>query len=297
MNIFSKKETLTQNMTYMAIMAAINVVFILLSVFVPYLYLLLLFILPLTSTYVILFCKKRYYPIYAITTIGLCFLASFNNIGDTFFYIIPSIIVGFLTGILLEKRINSSWIIIITSLAQFVISLSTLPLIKLITEVDLMESIFTLFGLNSFSYKNYLIGPLIYFTSIAQMTITYLVLKNEIEKIKINFNENFKKLDILFLFIYEILMFASSFIFFFINKELTFLFLLLGLLPSIILIVYEISHFNKIRLIIMGVLILIFPIIFAAFYPMLDAPVNFNLISILFILINIPTFIRIFSKQ
>ena len=121
----------------MAIMAAINVVFILLATFLPYLYFLLLFLLPLTSTFVMVFCEKRYYIIYSLATIGLCFLASFNNIGDTFFYIIPSILTGAITGLLIEKQFNGIWIIILTSLIQFIVSIFVLPLIKLISSCSL----------------------------------------------------------------------------------------------------------------------------------------------------------------
>ena len=87
-----KKETLVQNITYMAIMAAINVVFVLITVLVPFLFFLIVFVLPLTSTIVTLHCKKRYFPIYAVATIGLCMICTMWQIGDTIFYVIPSVI-------------------------------------------------------------------------------------------------------------------------------------------------------------------------------------------------------------
>jgi len=61
MSVFKKRETLIQNITYMAIMAAINVVFVVLTTLVPLLMFLIIFVLPLTSTVVALFCKKKYY--------------------------------------------------------------------------------------------------------------------------------------------------------------------------------------------------------------------------------------------
>ena len=297
MNFFSKKETIIQNLTYIAIMAAINVVFVLLAVFLPYLYLILLFALPLTSTFVMLFCKKRYFPIYAVATIGLCFLASINSIGDTFFYIIPSILTGAITGFLIEKKLNGAFIIISTSLIHFLFSLATLPLIKTITGVELMESVFTLFKLNDFAYKSYLTGPFIYFTSLAQMAVTYFVLKNEIKKIGFEIKTSFTKIDILLLSLYEILMFGMTVLFAFIWEESSYTFLILGLVPSIVLLVYELSLFNKIKCIIMGIITVLFPFVYALIYPNIPDPLGILIIGILFILINIPTFCSVFAKS
>lgn len=297
MKIFTKKETLIQNITYMAIMAAVNVVFILLAVFLPYLYVLLLFILPLTSTFVILFCKKRYFIIYAIATIALCFLASMNNIGDTIFYIIPSIITGAVAGILIEKHINGAWIILFTSIIHFSLSILSLPLIKVLTGVELLDSIFHLFTLGGFIYKDYIGGPLIYFTSLAQMSITYLILKNEVKKIGIDVNITLEKHDIFYLSLYEILMFGLMVGFVFLYKELTFTFLILGILPSIILLFYELTLLHKIRCIFMIASVVIFPLIFGLLYPIIPKPFGFLLIAILFISINIPTFCRVFEKN
>ena len=98
MNIFKKRETLLQNMTYMGIMAAINFIFILLSSFIPFLLFVLVFILPLASAVVTVFCKKRYYIIYFVVTGALCLLI---NAPDTMFYVIPSLITGFIFGFLI----------------------------------------------------------------------------------------------------------------------------------------------------------------------------------------------------
>ena len=58
--MFKKRETLTQNIAYMGLMAAINVIFVLLTYFVPFLIFLLVFVLPLTSVVVTIFCQKNY---------------------------------------------------------------------------------------------------------------------------------------------------------------------------------------------------------------------------------------------
>ena len=80
------RESLVQNITFMAMMAAINVVFVVLTTFVPVLVFLIVFILPLTSVLVTLHCKKIYFPIYAVATIGLCLICTIWQIDDTIFY-------------------------------------------------------------------------------------------------------------------------------------------------------------------------------------------------------------------
>ena len=106
MGIFKKRETLTQNIAFMGIMAAINVVFVLLTTFVPLLFVLIVFVLPLTSTMVALHCNKKFFPIYAVATIGLCLICTIWKIDDTLFYVIPSIISGFVFALLAERKLS-----------------------------------------------------------------------------------------------------------------------------------------------------------------------------------------------
>ena len=104
MALFKKKTTLVHHITYMGIMAAINLIFILLATFVPPLMFILILLLPFASTVVGYYCLKRYYIIYAVATVGLCFLCSFN-IGDTIFYVVPAIASGFVLGVLFALAI------------------------------------------------------------------------------------------------------------------------------------------------------------------------------------------------
>ena len=184
-----KKETLVQNITYMAIMAAINVVFVLISVLVPFLFFLIVFVLPLTSAIVTLHCKKRYFPIYAVATIGLCMICTMWQIGDTIFYVIPSIISGFLFGFLIEKKVPSFWIITITTAVQIAISYATIPLLNLISGKDVVVSFATVFGLGDFKYLNYVVPCFIFFISLAQQVIAYMVIKEELPKFGITLND------------------------------------------------------------------------------------------------------------
>ena len=133
MAFFKKRETVVQNIAYMAIMAAINVIFVLLTALLPPLMFLIVFVLPLTSAVVTLFCKKRYFPIYAVATVALCLLTTMGiYIYDTFFYVIPSLITGFVFGLLIEKRVPAIYIIVLSSALQYILSYLTFLVLDLI---------------------------------------------------------------------------------------------------------------------------------------------------------------------
>ena len=87
MSLFKKRETLVQNITFLAIMAAINIVLLLLTIVLPYLVILLTLILPFVSLLVTILCQKKYYPIYILATIGLSLLVSVDGLTNVIFYI------------------------------------------------------------------------------------------------------------------------------------------------------------------------------------------------------------------
>lgn len=182
MAILQKKTTVVHNITYMAIMAAINLIFIIFATYLPISILILIIVLPLVSTVVAYFCLKKFYLIYAFASIGLCLLF---NITDTIFYIVPAVITGFFMGLMLEKKSNPFWMILISSLIQSALAYLFIPLINLISNTDFVLSILTMFKLQDFIYKNEITHLFIFFTSFAQSILTTFVLINEIGKMGI----------------------------------------------------------------------------------------------------------------
>ena len=128
--MFKKRETALQNMTYIALMCAINVIFVLLTTILPFLFLLIVFLLPLTSIIIYLFCKKYYFPIYAISTVILCALFNIWRVTDTIFYVVPSIVTGFIFGVCIERKVPAFFTIIVASIAQALMTYASFPLIK-----------------------------------------------------------------------------------------------------------------------------------------------------------------------
>ena len=180
MAFFQKKTTLVHNITYMALMTAINLIFIVLDRFVPLLIFVLVFVLPFASAIVSYYCQKKYYIIYALANIALCFIFF-----ESIFYIVPAICSGFVIGLLLEKRIHPFWMLLSSTIIEASLSIAFIPLINVVTHTDIIETTFAIFKLQSFSYKADLMYLAIFFVALTQCTITHFVLLTEIKKLGI----------------------------------------------------------------------------------------------------------------
>ena len=185
MSFLKKRETPVQNIAYIGIMAAVNVVFVLISSLLPILFILLVFVLPLTSVIVTIYCKKYYFPVYFITTLALTFAVTAGfSIFDTFIYVLPSLITGFIFGILIEKNFPAIYIIVINTIAQFILTYLTFLFIEnVISHVNFFESIYQMIGLGSFQYKGVLTNIFTYIVAQMQIVITYILVKYEMNRI------------------------------------------------------------------------------------------------------------------
>ncbi len=185
MSFLKKRETPVQNIAYIGIMAAVNVVFVLISSLLPILFILLVFVLPLTSVIVTIYCKKYYFPVYFITTLALTFAVTAGfSIFDTFIYVLPSLITGFIFGILIEKNFPAIYIIVINTIAQFILTYLTFLFIEnVISHVNFFESIYQMIGLGSFQYKGVLTNIFTYIVAQMQIVITYILVKYEMSRI------------------------------------------------------------------------------------------------------------------
>lgn len=285
MNSPEKKQTLIQNITYMALMAAINVIFVLLTTLVPFLVFLIVFVLPLTSTIVTLHCKKRYFPIYAVATIGLCLLCTIWKIDDTIFYVIPSIVSGFVFGLLVEKKVPSFWIILSTTIIQIGFTYASIPLIKLMTGRDIIQDFATVFFIKDFIYLDYVTPCFIFFIALAQEILAFVIIREELPKFGYQLDE-VKNIPIslgvsIIVSILFVVMFA------FLYGPLSYLFTLVGLFLTVYAIAYLIGKNKIIIYILLGSSALVSFFLFGVFYGMVKEPFGLLFINILFFIIAI----------
>ena len=288
MELTKKKETLLQNITYMALMAAINVIFVLLTTFVPILFFLIVFVLPLTSTIVTLHCKKRYFPIYAVATIGLCMIVTIWKIDDTIFYVIPSVISGFMFGFLIEKKVPSFWILLVATTLQIIFTYISIPIIQAIFGRSIVEVFATAFGLAEFPYLSYLVPCFIFFISLSQEIITYMIIREELPKLGYELNEN-KNVE-LSLCILSISFVALAIIFAFVYGPLGFMFTLYALFIGVYIIIHLILNRNIFVYIALPVSVVVSVFLFAGLYQLFDKPLGLILFNIFFFILGIIVF-------
>lgn len=285
MELFKRRETPVENITYLAIMAAINVIFVLLTNILPVLFFLIVFVLPLTSAVVTLFCKKIYFPIYFIVTLLLCFLLNLGfNIFDTFLYVLPSLITGFLFGYLAEKKCPVIYIIILVSLIQFGFNLLTFLFIdKVIGSVNLYESIMTLFGLQSFLFKTTFALVFTYLIAEIQIIFTYILISTQIKKLGFEFNldDDYHYLLYITLGIFVVAIILGLFFY----TDFVLIFLVASLpIPSYLL--FNLVLKRKLWIyIVLGIGLLISIFLFAFLYKYISAPNQLVLLSSYFLVI------------
>lgn len=287
MKLFTKRESLTQNIAYMALMAAINVSCVLLTTLLPVLFFIIVFILPMTSTVVILFCKKKYFPIYAITTVGLCMIVTMWNISDTIFYVIPSIFSGLIFGLIIDKGIHTSWMILIASLVQTLLSYAMIPLTQLIVGINIVDTFLSVFALTDFIYKDYLVAPFIFFMSIGQITISYMIIKDEVKKMGVVINDTYSNKDVYASLILFVLLEGIMMLFVYVLPTYTYLILGVMIFVSLNLIFYYGIRLKYLGIAMISIGFFIFMMVFGMVYPITKSPFQILNVSLLFVIIFI----------
>ena len=223
MRLLKKQETLIQNIAYMGLMAAINIIFVVMTYFIPFLLFVLVFVLPLCSAIICFYCKKVYFPIYFVVVTAVCLLIDFS---DALFYVVPSLITGFLFGLFIEKRVPSIFIILAITIVQFGLSLLSIPLIELITKRNIVNDMATLFKLSDYEYLGYIKYTFIFFIAFVQTILTYLVMRSELVKFGMEFNEIVDKGVLLDIF--TIVFIGLSVLFGFLYGEISYIFLIIA---------------------------------------------------------------------
>lgn len=292
--MFRKRETISQNIAFMALMSAINVVLVLLTTFIPYLFIFLMLFLPLCSTLVWLFCKKKYFIIYVIATIATCLFVNAFAYTDTIFYVIPSILSGLVFGLLIEKKFSLFYILFLSSLVQIGITYLSLPLIKLIYDIDTISYFLSIFKLESFEYKDVLPPLFIYVISIIQTGLSMMVIKEEINKLGIEINENQCEIPVIYYsYIASIIL---SIIFIFIYKPLSFLLFAISIYFSIYILFITLSKPKKITYLVIAISFVMTFILFPL-YVFIKNPFGIYLIGVFFVIFNGYSFFQYYLEK
>lgn len=287
MALFSKKTTLVHHITYMGIMTAINLIFIVLATYVPFLMFLLILLLPFVSAVVSYYCQKRYYIIYALASIGLCMIF---NISDTIFYVVPAVITGFMIGLLLERRINPFWLILSSTIIESALTFALIPLINLIGNVDIVVTFLTIFKLNEFTYKTEVTYLFIYFISLVQCTLTHFVLLGDAKKIGIDVNTEITSYGPYIVGAELMMVLSLTFAFFYVPLAL--IFLAISIYFAIFLLIDLLTSKKTLVYVLLGVLLLACFFTFAILYATIKAPLGLVIIIIFPLVISLVSFVN-----
>lgn len=184
MKFLSQRKSAAQIIALMAMMSAINIIVSVVAAFSVIASVLLIIILPLTSTIVVLACPEKYFPIYALATIGLSVVATIWNLDVTLFYVVPSIVSGFVFGFCIKRSLYFGWSIVISALLQMGISFAIIPLINVLFEIDFIRDLLVIFKIYDTIPGEIFICCSFYVIALIQTFLSYFVVKNEIEKLK-----------------------------------------------------------------------------------------------------------------
>ncbi len=294
MKIFSKRETLTENIALMALMSALNIIISVLLALLNVFSIFLILVLPLISALVEIYCKDRYYPIYAFASLGLALVATLWNIETTLFYLIPSLITGYLFGLLSKKNIPSIYSILITSLVQMGLTMAQIPLVNFIFDVNVIETFKVFFKLEESTNIDVIVPSFIFVISLCEMSLTYLIISNELKKLNIREmeNENIVYIDDIALIVSSTFSMICSLF----SLETGYIFLMISFYFSIFAIGRNIFFKNVIPLILMGLAIVANVLIYAltngsssiaSNLIMLNiAPISIGIIDIIFLVLK-----------
>ena len=177
-----KRQTLIRTICFMSFFVAINVICSFLTTLFPLASVILIIFLPLTSALVEVTCKDRWFPIYAFATVGLSIVVSLSSIDFTLFYIVPSIVSGYIFGLFAKHRLPSMYAIFFAALAQTLLSFLFIPILKLITGINIIDFFAKILRISDVFWFNTLVLLIFFIVSLIQTILSYIVVNNELVK-------------------------------------------------------------------------------------------------------------------
>ena len=233
-----KKLTGVKALAFSSIMASITILLILVSNVIIGLGIISMLILPMCSTFISLKVDWKYRLVYFCA----CLITFIIDPSLTLFIVIPSLISGIVLGTLVSKYLQGYYVIFITTLCVSILQIGTTYLIDLIYEVNMIELFSTVLKINLVDFSN-IYYFFIYTLSLIQISLSYMVISNELKKLNYEFNE--KKNQYIPIFIISTISIVLTFVSFFINLTLYCLLLGFSIYFSVILGYYIFSFYQR----------------------------------------------------
>ena len=294
MKFFNKKETLIENMTFMAIMAIINVIVSLVAGFSVIASLFLIIFLPLVSALTEIVCKDKYYPIYAVVAIGLSIVTTLWNIETTIFYTIPSILTGFIFGFILKHNFKPFYSVVLASLVQAGFVMLSILFINYVLEIDIVNTFKTSLGLIDSPIIAIIFPSAVLLAGFIEMSLAYFVIQAEAVKFGISLKEEGQN------YIIPVIAFVSSaslFGLYFLDLTTAYFFMFLSLFVISYVVVLAIVQKDILLLVLYGLYVVITIILYVLFGSKLAPNSGFLLLGSFPLLVSLTNLSYSFLKK
>jgi hypothetical protein len=139
-NFLSERHGPSQNLAFLGIMCALDVVLAVLASFVPLSSFFIVVLLPLISALAVVLAEDKYIPIYVVAAIGLVLGTTAYDLQETFFYVIPAIVDGSLYGFLLKKKLPWAYVIFASALLEMAFNYLSIPVVQAIYDLNPVET-------------------------------------------------------------------------------------------------------------------------------------------------------------
>ena len=285
MGWFYKKETLIRTICFMAFFVAINVVCSFLTTVLPFISIILIIFLPLTSAIVEVMCKDRWFPIYGVATIGLSIVVSLSSIDFTIFYIVPSIFTGYIFGLFSKRNLPNMFAIFFATIIQTLLSFAFIPLLQLITGSNLIDVLAKIFRISDRSWFDSIILLLFFMVALIQVILSFIVVQNELNKFGQKSDCKYNQERIAAFTTIGVCLVSAVFSFFY--MPVCYLFIGVAYYFAVFVVIFQVQSKNKGCLIADGVSLLIGIVLFAALNQYIKDEVEFALFTIIPGLISI----------
>ena len=287
MTFLKRREKNNQNISFIAIFCAINAIFVALGTYIPYMFFLMIFAVPLSTSIVYYICKKQFIFIYLLSSLIICSIISWGS-GNVLFYVIPSMLSGLIFAVSSKKGLSLLWTITLATIVEMGFIYISIPLVRFLLKTDITKIYKSLFKLEDFLYFDYVKHAFIFVISLIQVTFSYFVLKEEMSKYQDD--KNNENDFILISNIFNLISFCLGFLLILLKSNLSFICFFICLFFSCYHIIQILISKNIIIYLLLMVSIILSVIIFASLYNIIAQPFNSLTIGILYLFITLISF-------
>ena len=169
-------------------MAAINVIFALISSYIFAFSLLIMLFLPLASIVVALNVDLKYYPVYFFGTLLLALVINLANIDNTLFFLLPILTSGLAFGLLIKHNVSDVLILFGVSFVNVVTLLITIPVINLIYDINFLTVFASFIGFNNIEIGTLILPGVLTLLAFMQTLITLVIISQDAKYFRLEIN-------------------------------------------------------------------------------------------------------------